>query len=238
MIERIARIRSAGLAIAALTVGVLCVGCAQAGPAPTPSAGLDLGGKGYVGPSLSACSGNAPLAVVARLNSGTTLGSVVSAGFQALPLVSHPGGYATGSDPTVDEDVVAVLPDGQSPAAVSSTLRGLSGVSAVGTVYAQSSNPEFRSCAYDLSDRPIAATLVKEAESAASGAGYLSTPVLMALVSDDPLDANMLIVTLDVQGALETMQSGPLGGHVYTMRSLVVLATAQGSILDVGLAAW
>lgn len=238
MIEKIARIRSAELAIAALTVGVLCVGCAQTGPAPTPSSGLDFGGRGYVGPTLNACSGHAPLAVVARLDSGTTLGSFASAGFPALPLVGHPTGYATGSDPAVDEDIIAVLPDGQSAATVSSTLRGLSGVTAVGTVYAQSSNPEFRSCAYDLSDRPSAAALVKDAESAASDAGYLSTPVLMALVSDDPLDTNVLIVTLDVQGALETMQSGPLGGHVYTMRSLVALATAQGSILDVGLAAW
>jgi hypothetical protein len=84
-----------------------------------------------------------------------------------------------------------------------SGVAGIPGVRASGIVYAQSSDPALRSCDYKLIDQPQDQPLVAAAKAGFVKTGLATTDELdgegtMYLVSDDPLDAAQVIVTIDV----------------------------------------
>jgi hypothetical protein len=84
-------------------------------------------------------------------------------------------------------------------------LQAAAGVANAAPVFPQSADPAIHSCDYRLADRPQAAPFVAAAEAALTAQGLatrqqIEGPGALYLLSDDPLDANQVIGTIDVPG--------------------------------------
>lgn len=92
-------------------------------------------------------------------------------------------------------------------------VQSILGVQSAGAVFPQSADPTLRSCDYKLQDKPRAQRLVSAAETALASAGVASRQQMdgdgaMYLVSDNPLDTEQVIVTIDVPGTGVALPGG------------------------------
>jgi|SRR5579884_526546 len=141
---------------------------------------------------------------------------------------------APGVNPTILTS--ATKSDGVTPVS-EDALSALPGVERSGMAFAQSEDPALRSCDYKLADRPADQPLIQAAK-AALGSNGLATAEQMNsdgavyLVSDDPLDANDEIVTIDVP---TTSTELPNGGHSFASEHLVaVVDKSTDAVSEIG----
>lgn len=186
--------------------------------------------------SDGSCSGSSAIGVAARLRTGHTIGELRAAGYDARPLVGSPNGAAA----VGTGDLVVIHGGGSTATDTAAQISGSPAVSAAGVVHAQSSRSALHSCMYDLGDRPQAAALLRSAEAAAEAQQYLpvSASVVMALVSDNPIDGRSVLVTMDIDGGVTAHESGPLGGDLHSLHAVVALEGLDGTVQQVGYGAW
>jgi hypothetical protein len=147
------------------------------------------------------------VAVVGRLNAGSTL--------QSLPK-GLTGGWAIQATTGVPQSslFVAYTTD---PTGTLAALQASSAVASAGLLLAQSSNPAYFGCEHSLADSPGAHALVASAEQSMINTGYatstqLNDPSTTYLVSDDPTEPGIEIVTAELNspvstGALEALNA-------------------------------
>jgi hypothetical protein len=117
-------------------------------------------------------------------------------------------------------------------------LKALPGVQKAGLAFAQSSDPRLRSCDYMLSDRPADQPLVSAATSAIQAGGLATRQQVdsigaIYLVSDDPLDASKVIVTIDAPTTATTLPGGGQSSSIVHLTALVDRSTHSVSQIGV-----
>lgn len=171
----------------------------------------------FVSPTLPAFRGPWP-------PPGTTLGPVAS------PLATIDGG-------TTGYELF-------STAAVAgpSSLTAIPGVQRAGIVNNLSLQPQYRSCVYDLSDKPAAAALAKDTTRALQTVHLLASPLpqdTIFSISDDPLDSRDEIVTVQTPSATSAPCNLPptfrCTGHVAVA---AIITAASGNVVAAGMAPW
>jgi hypothetical protein len=94
----------------------------------------------------------------------------------------------------------------------------------------QASEPDLHSCDMKLSDKPAAQPYITAAENTAEADGLATSADFAStaspfLISDDPLDPDSYIVTLDVPGPRQTGLPTNMPTTLYNQRSIITLVT-------------
>ncbi|MDA8397115.1 MAG: hypothetical protein M0Z29_04565 [Actinomycetota bacterium] len=187
------------------------------------------------GPAANLCGRNASLGILVELRPRHSLSELRNAGFQASPFLTDLAGAII---PEARQLSVVSPPSGASSASTVADLVKVSAVAIAATVNSQSADPNLRSCAYDLSDRPQASVLATKVADVARSEGFLNSNALIELVSDDPLNSQDLIVTIEEQGSVVGHEPGPLGGQLHELRAISAIVTRAGSVVALGYAPW
>ena len=232
-----------------LSVVAICAGAAFGAGQALHTKAIAIGSVGNRGvsstmthfgldPTSNYCSMSSHdyIGVVALLRNGFTVRDADSAGYDATALAP-----ANGSEAVAQAgQLIAVVRNGETPRTVAASLRALPWVSAAEPIDATSAASDLHSCMHDLSDKPNAASLLKDAELAAVNAGYLSgqSTVVMANLSDDPTSSGDVLLTIDSRGPVACTLPGPLGGPVYSLRATLAVVTLQGVVEQIGSAPW
>jgi hypothetical protein len=117
------------------------------------------------------------------------------------------------------------------------------GLSASGPVSALANEQDLQSCNYMLTDRPAAQPYVNSAEAALVAQGYKTNnpsdgPIGIYL-SDDPLSASDIIVTVDYVGAVEHLAGVPAGVILHDRQDFAVIENkSTDAVVAVGPAPW
>ncbi len=180
------------------------------------------------GSNPSACSGPHPTGNwIALLAPGHTVSTVQAAQISVMAAIAD---TATGKTylilqrPPTDSPGQLQQSD-LAPLITSGVLRSAAGYNA------QASESDLYSCDMKMSDKPAAQPYITAAEKAAEADGLATRADFAStaspfLISDDPLDPNSYIVTLDVPGPPQTSLPTDMP-TLYTQRSIITLVTKQ-----------
>lgn len=185
------------------------------------------------GSNPSACSGPHPTGNwIALLAPGHTASNVQNA---QINVVATMPDTTTGTTYLILDRSPADSPDqlqqsDLAPLITSGVLRSAAGYNA------QASEPDLHSCDMKLSDKPAAQPYLTTAEKAAEADGLATSADFAStaspfLISDDPLDPDSYIVTLDVPGPRQTGLPTDMPTTLYNQRSIITLVTKQTPIV-------
>ena len=202
----------------------------------------DSASRKSLSPNLDTCPMQPTMAmgVIARVAEGA---SVALPGYQTKPLLtSQPNGTqaAPGS-----QSLVMVSPSGDLGIAQSAlaAAKASSTVAGAGIVYLHSTDPALHSCFYDLADKPAAAALAATAAREVVEEGLVTKDALaavgMSLVTDDPLDANVVIVTFGVPGKPDVRPALGAPSNIFQTQFINAFVNrTTGDVIAAGYAAW
>jgi hypothetical protein len=186
----------------------------------------------------SCSASSAILGYIGELTPGSQASDVSTGSIPATTLTSATGSQSLILLPRQPQDQTGDIPAPPPQAPASSVLQ------ASGVVYAQSSNPQLRSCDYMLAGQPADQPLVSAAEQTLISNGQLPAAavarVISVYVSDDPLDQTQSIVTVDIRSATGTPLAGAAPGALFYPSSAyaVVESTTSGQATAWGAAPW
>jgi hypothetical protein len=190
------------------------------------------GGDRNLPAHFAACPGpGATIGYIVALSSGQSMTGLPVNGHAAIPMESTTQRLALVAAPEVK-----VPSPGTGPAVVP-PLPAMAGVDASGAVLSQARESDLRSCNYTLADRPAAQVYLGAARTALLQNGLISagqasnSPAYM--VSDDPLNAKDLIVTVDVEGPQIVGGPGPANRYA-TLGYAVVLTRGSEQVVALG----
>lgn len=182
--------------------------------------------------------GQGPLGFIASVTSSNANKALASSGFRVSALVS-----ADSEGPTALLAISAPANSTSSEATLVSTISQVTSVTVSDPVYPVSKEGALRSCNYLLTDIPSAQPYITSAVAELVKAGYLTQAQADAriaeYISDDPIAASDLIVTIDTQGPEQTLPNVPSGTHLYGTNSFaVVLSRHSAQAVAVGPVPW
>ena len=188
---------------------------------------------------IAKCGVNSPtLGYIGTLAPSSSLSAVTQAGFRATEL------SAVGPNGDAGLVLLAPLPSvsgiGLTPPDL---LPPSSGLSTSRRISAQAAESSVLSCHYLLADKPAATAYVSSAEASLESAKLVTSSelsdVIALYLSDDPLNPNDYIVTIDIKGPSEAAAGVPASAVVYSTRSFAVLVTKSGgTVMAQGLSPW
>lgn len=181
---------------------------------------------------FSACPPPATIGYLVELAPGHTIADLVARGYRAtamrapaLALVGPLEVTQEGAGPTIS--------------AMAASLPRQAAVQHSGVVLSRAGAAALSSCNYTLADRPAAQPYLKAAREALFSAGLVSALQLSESptysLSDDPLDARFIVVTMDVQGSPVKGGPGPTN-RFQTLRFAVILERTTQHVVTLG--AW